>query len=170
MIFPYKPDRRAYWSEAIMGKHNIMKVQYTLALVMVLVAGAVFAQPEDQKYLEKINKDLPHKFKELRTGATLEVVREQKVVKIYMLIDDIEQYDQVLVERSDELQKNYSQVRVIQIEKGKFKNNYVELVDNYPLSPKMSNLYRIKTVTAEGITRMYAPVPIVMASEENPKK
>ena len=133
-------------------------------IALLLIGVAMHAQPAESA-LDKINKILPHKFKELRTGATLEVIREQKVVKIYMLIDDIDQYDQILVERSDEQQLNFSQCKVIQVTKGKYKNNYVELVDQYPLSPKMSNLYRIKTVTPEGIMRMYAPVPIVRAED-----
>jgi hypothetical protein len=141
-----------------------------MAVIMLLIGATLCAQPPQDSNLQKMNKDLPHKFKELKTAATLEVVREQKVVKIYMLIDDIEQYDQVMVERSDELQKNFSQCKVIQIEKGKYKNNYVELVDNYPLSPKMTNVYRIKTITADGIMRMYPPVPIETQAEANAMK
>ncbi len=148
-----------------------MKSKYIVAIATFLIVASLYAQqPAENSYLDKINKELPHKFRELKTGTTLEVVREQKVVKIYMLIDDIEQYDQILVERSDEQQRNYSQCKAVQIDKGKFKNNYVELVDQYPLSPKMSNVYRIKTITSEGIMRMYPPVPIVMLAEENARK
>jgi len=109
---------------------------------------------------------LPHKFKEIRTGATLEAVREQNVVKLYILVDDIEQYSEILIERSDELQKNFSQCKEIEVEKGKYKNNYVELIDQYPLSSKMTNLYRIKAVTSEGIMKMFPPVPITFLAKK----
>jgi predicted DNA-binding protein (MmcQ/YjbR family) len=148
-----------------------MNSKIILAVAALLIGVSVHAQqPADNDYLQKINKELPHKFKELKTGTTLEVIREQKVVKIYMLIDDLEQYEQILVERSDEQQMNYSQCKVIQIVKGKHKNNYIEVTDQYPLSPKMSNLYRIKTITADGIMRMYPPVPIMTLEEVNTKK
>ena len=145
-----------------------MKGKITLMTTALLMGLSVCAQPAESD-LQKANKNIPHKFKELKTGTTLEVVREKTDVKIYMLIDDIDQYEQILVERSDEMQLNYSQCKVIEVTKGKYKNNYVELVDHYPLSPKMSNLYRIKTVTPDGIMRMYAPVPIIRAEEVNAK-
>ena len=152
-----------------------MSTKHTLAFFLLLIAVCGHAQqqpvqPAPTTFLEKINKELPHKFKEIRTGATLEAVREQTVVKIYMLIDDIEQYSEILVERSDEQQQNYSQCKVITVEKGKYKNNYVAVTDQYPLSSKMSNLYRIKTVTSEGIMRMYPAVAIMQPAEVNAKK
>ena len=145
-----------------------MKSKMILMIATLLMGIAVSAQPA-QDALAMANKDIPHKFKELKTGTTLEVIREKTEVKIYMLVDDIEQYEEILVERSDEQQLNYSQCKVIKVIKGKYKNNYVELVDHYPLSPKMSHLYRIKTITPDGIMRMYAPVPIVRAEEINVK-
>jgi F0F1-type ATP synthase beta subunit len=138
----------------------------------MLIAISVHAQqPAESPELQKINKDLPHKFKAIKTDATLEVIREQNnVIKIYMLIDDIEQYDEILVERSDELQKNYSQCKEITIVKGKYKNNYIELTDQYPLSSKMANVYRLKAITSEGIMRMFPPVSVINADAENAKK
>ncbi len=114
-------------------------------------------------YLQALNKTLPHDFKQIHLGATLEAVREQEAVKLYLLIDDIEQYQVVMVERSNEQGTNFSQCKVINIEKGKYPNNYVEAVDRYPVSTKMSILYRIKTITEEGIVRMYPAVPITIA-------
>lgn len=111
-------------------------------------------------YLQKINKNLPHQFKHLNTLATLEAMRGQGFVKVYLLIDDIEQYEQILIERSDEMGINFSQCGYIQIEKGKYKNNYIEYTDRYPVSPKMNILYRIKTIDAEGNFRMLPPVAI----------
>ena len=148
-----------------------MNVKYTIALLALLITPSLQAQNSvEASALEKINKDLPHKFKVLKTGATLELEREPKVVKIFMLIDDIEQYTEILVERGDELQKNYSQCKVVEVEKGKYKNNYIELIDQYPLSSKMSNVYRIKTVTSEGIIRMFPPVTVPVMIEHIVKK
>ena len=149
-----------------------MTIKYTLSFFILLIAASLHAQQPaaSTTYLEKINKDLPHKFKEIKTGATMEAVREQTVVKIYMLIDDIEQYTEILVERSDEQQQNYSQCKVITIEKGKYKNNYLSVIDQYPVSSKMTNLYRIKAMTSEGNMKMFPPVTIMMPAEQNVKK
>ncbi len=114
-------------------------------------------------YLEKVNSKLPHKFKEIRTGSTIEAIRSQELVKIYVLVDDIEQYEQVLIERSDELGTNYGQCKLIMVKKGAYPLNYIEITDRYPVSSKMSNLYRIKTITSDNIVRTYAPVSITMA-------
>lgn len=145
-----------------------MKRKMILVIATLMMGLSICAQPA-QTDLQKANKDIPHKFKELHTGVTLEVIRDKTEVKIYMLVDDIDQYDEILVERSDEQQINYSQCKDIKVTKGKYKNNYMELVDRYPLSSKMTNLYRIKTITPDGIMRMYPPVPIVKAEDVNAK-
>lgn len=123
---------------------------------------AASAQAMSAEELARMNQALPHKFKEIRTGTTIEAVRNQEVVKLFVLVDDIEQYDQILIERSDELGTNFSQCKLVTIKKGKYPNNYIELADHYPVSSKMSNLYRIKTISPEGIIRMYSAVPISM--------
>lgn len=134
----------------------------TLFLLLVLsVYGSMRAQNFSPQYLEQLNKTLPHKFKAINVGATLEAVRDQEVVKLYILIDDIEQYDQVLIERSDELGTNFSQCKLIIVERAKYSNNYVELIDKYPVSTKMATMYRIKTITPDGIIRMYPPVSVI---------
>lgn len=147
-----------------------MNGKFLVAFTGILIAASLYAQkPAENTYLEKINKQLPHKFKELKIGATLEAIREPKLVKLYLIVDDIEQYDQILVERSDEQQKNFSQCKAVTITKGKYPNNYIELVDQYPLSPKMANVYRLKTVDAEGITKMFPPVPVLAVADINLK-
>ena len=138
-----------------------MNSKITFAFIVFLIAGTLSAQrpPSEDSYLAKINMELPHKFKELRIGATLEAVRDHGVVRFYVIVDDIEQYSDIVIERSDEL-GDYAQCKTIKIQKGKFKNNYFQLDDQYPLSSKTANQYRIKALTADGIIRIYAPVAI----------
>jgi hypothetical protein len=138
----------------------MFQIRYILLLLLTLSFVGVHSQAMSPEELARINKLLPHKFKEIRTGTTIEVVRNPQVVKLYVLVDDIEQYDQILIERSDELGTNFSQCKQVTIKKGKYPNNYIELTDHYPVSSKMSNLYRIKTISSEGIIRMYSAVPI----------
>ncbi|MCW3124488.1 MAG: hypothetical protein JWO03_146 [Bacteroidetes bacterium] len=152
-----------YFGTHFEGIINMSLFRYFILLIFISAGTAAWSQSFPPGYLEKINSKLPHKFKEIRTGSTMEVIRTQEIVKIYALIDDIEQYEQVLIERSDELGTNYGQCKLIKVEKGKYTNNYIEMTDRYPVSSKMSNLYRVKTITSDGIIRTYAPVPITMA-------
>lgn len=143
-----------------------MKRIFFPVLALFFLNTALRAQSDPTgSYLQELNKLLPHKFKELKVGATLEAVREQNTVKLYMLVDDVEQYEQIIVERCGEQQNNFARCKVVQVQKGKYKNNYVEVTDQYPLPPKMTNQYRIKTITSEGITRMFPPVPVVYPDE-----
>jgi hypothetical protein len=140
----------------------MIHIRYLILFFLTGTGIGASAQMMSPKDLAQINKGLPHKFKEIRTGTTIEVVRNPQVVKLFVLVDDIEQYDQILIERSDELGTNFSQCKLVTIKKGRYPNNYLELSDNYPVSSKMSNLYRIKTISPEGIIRMYPSVPISM--------
>ena len=136
-------------------------LKYFIAIALLAVScAAVQAQAFSPQYLAEINRKLPHKFKSINVGATLEAVRVQETVKVYVLIDDIEQYEQVLIERSDEFGTNFAQCKLLHVESGKYRNNYLELTDRYPVSTKMATLYRIKTVTSDGIIRMYPAVAV----------
>ena len=136
------------------------RLKYIVFTLLTLTGLSVSSQAYSPEYIAALNKTLPHQFKDIRTGSTLEAVRMQQTVQVYILIDDIEQYEQVLIERSDEMGVNFSQCKQIRIQHGKYPKNYIEITDRYPLSSKMTNVYRIKTVTSDGIIRTYAPVAI----------
>jgi hypothetical protein len=139
-----------------------MNFKHTIVFLSLAIAISGHAQQPAVAY--------PHKFKEIKLGATLDAVREHNTVRLYMVIDNIDQYDEISIERSDEHQQNFDQCKLIEVQKGKYKNNYLEAVDQYPLPPKMGNQYRIKTVTSEGITRMYPPVPVSYTEEPKAQK
>lgn len=136
-------------------------LKYFIAIsLLTFSCTAMRAQAFSPQYLARLNKSLPHKFKAINVGATLEAVRDQEIVKLYLLVDDIGQYEQLLIERSDEFGGNFSQCKLISIENGKYPNNYLELTDRYPVSTKMATMYRVKTITSDGIIRMYPPVAV----------
>jgi hypothetical protein len=137
-----------------------------LVLFFVVISSPILSAQDSTAnvYLQRINKTIPHQFNALRSVATVEAVRGQGVVKIYMLVDDVEQYEQLIIERSDEMGVNFAQCGVVEVQKGKYKNNYVELIDRYPVSPKMMINYRLKTIDKEGNMRMLPPVPVQQAT------
>jgi hypothetical protein len=109
-------------------------------------------------------KNIPHQFKEIKRGATLEAVRLGGIIKLYILVDDIEQYTQIQVERGNEFNE-YSGVKVIEITKGKYKNNYIETEDRFPVSSQMDSKYRLKGINEEGTIKIFAPVTVVLPSK-----
>ena len=139
-----------------------MSSKSIIAFIVILISvGTLSAQqPSDDSYLAKINMELPHKFGELKVGATLEAVRDHGVVRFYILVDDIEQYGEIVIERRGELGHDFALCKTVKVQKGKFKNNYLELVDQYPLPSKTASQYRIKAMTDDGIMRIFPPVSI----------
>ena len=105
-----------------------------IILTLCLSLGVIAQETKESKeaYLKRINKEIGHNFKELRTGVTMEAKRVGGVVKVYMLVDDIEQFEELQVERSDEFGTNFAQCKSVTIVKGKYRNNYVEVTDQYP--------------------------------------
>ena len=147
----------------------LMNCPYIFALILSLTSLSVCAQDTlAVSHKRGMDKPLPHHFQEMKTGATLEAVRDNDAVKLYLMIDSIEQYSEVLIERSEETQTTYAQCKMIKVEKGKYPKNYVELMDHYPLSSKMPNQYRIKGITPEGIVRIFPAVPVSMTDAKNP--
>jgi hypothetical protein len=141
-----------------------MKVLLLSAVIMGMW-GNVFAQDSLAKKQPLAKKSKVHTFITSHAGATLEAVRELGEVKLYMMVDDVEQYEKLYVERSDESQTYFTQIKPIDVTPGKYPDNYIEVIDKYPVSSKMTNLYRLKAVTADGITKMFAPVSVIMPSK-----
>ena len=141
----------------------LMNSLYILVLGLSFISLPAFAQDTlAHTHIAGRDPKLPHQFREMKTGATLEAVRDRDAVKLYVMIDSIEQYSEVVIERSEETQTTYAQCKMIRVEKGKYPKNYVELTDRYPLSSKMPNQYRIKGITPEGIVRIFPAVPVSM--------
>lgn len=88
----------------------------------------------------------------------IEVSRGEQSVTIALYFTKASQYESVLIERSDNQQLNFSQCKYI-----KFNNSANDTVvlskkDTYPMPFANDIYYRVKTITKDGVTRIYPSV------------
>ena len=100
-----------------------------------------------------------HVFKSFGTLYTLEGERKAGEMKLYIKLDDIQQYSQVLVERGT-LGGGYAPCKVINLKPGEYPDGIIETEDKYPLSSRVDCSYRVKVVTTDGSTKTFPPVTI----------
>jgi hypothetical protein len=101
-----------------------------------------------------------HKFKEYNNNYTLEAERKGTVVKLYLRMDDIEQYAEVILVRSQAELGNFTDVKHIPIIQGANKFEYVETEDRYPLPTKVGAAYKIRAITKDGAIRMFPAITL----------
>lgn len=101
-----------------------------------------------------------HKFKDYNNTYALEAERKGPVVKLYLKMDDIEQYAEIILVRSQAELGNFSDVRHIPVIKGANKFEYVESEDRYPLPTKVGAAYKIRAITKDGAIRMFPAITL----------
>lgn len=97
-------------------------------------------------------------FKSTDEDVVLEVERVKGEVLLHLLVKDLNQYDHILVERSAENQNYFGQCKYISCAEEKPVNDQLMKQDKYPFSAAKDVYYRIKTVTRDGVSRVYPAV------------
>ena len=97
-------------------------------------------------------------FKSTDEDVVLEVERGKGEVVLHLLVKNMGQYDHILVERSAENQNYFGQCKYISCADEKTVNDQLTKQDKYPFSAAKDVYYRIKTVTKDGISRVYPAV------------
>lgn len=100
----------------------------------------------------------PYTFKTTEEDVVLEVERGKGEVVLHLLVKDLSQYDHILVERSAENQNYFGQCKYISCAEEKTVNDQLTKQDKYPFSAAKDVYYRIKTVTKDGVSRVYPAV------------
>lgn len=95
-------------------------------------------------------------FKEINASYTLEGERKAGEMKLYIKLDDIDQYVQIQIERANGV-GGYNTCKTITIKPGEYKNGVIETSDKFPLSSKTDSYYRIKATAADGSVKMFPP-------------
>lgn len=95
-------------------------------------------------------------FKEINASYTLEGERKAGEMKLYIKLDDIDQYIQIQIERANGV-GGYNTCKTIAIKPGEYKNGVIETSDKFPLSSKTDSYYRIKATPADGSVKMFPP-------------
>lgn len=122
--------------------------------VMLLWCSTASAQVPD--YIMKSSDD----------AFVVEVYHSGTRVKITLQFTDSSQYNYVTIERSIDPVVHFSQCKYLAPDKAKDSKRIYHLEDAYPLSTSQDLFYRIKTVSAEGVTRVYPPVRLPAGTPE----
>lgn len=88
----------------------------------------------------------------------IEVSRGAQSVTIALYFTKASQYESVLIERSDNQQLNFSQCKYIKFNESAKDTVVLSKKDNYPMPFSNDIYYRVKTITKEGVTRIYPSV------------
>ncbi len=88
----------------------------------------------------------------------IEVSRGEQSVTIALYFIKASQYESVLIERSDNQQLNFSQCKYIKFNDSANDTVVLSKKDTYPMPFANDIYYRVKTITKDGVTRIYPSV------------
>ena len=99
-------------------------------------------------------------FKPLSSNdVSLEVERIDANVMVYLFSQNMKNVDMIYVEKSKDPTNGFTRCKTIKVADLLVKSkNYINVVDDNPLSANNDCYYRIRTVTAEGATKIYPAV------------
>ncbi len=101
--------------------------------------------------------------------VALEVSRGEQGIEIALLFTKASQFEYVVIERSNNAQNNFSQCKYIKFNDSASDSVVIVKRDNYPLAASEDVYYRVKTITREGVTRIYSAARLPAIAEDRKK-
>lgn len=124
-----------------------------LTAVLLMLVGGAFAQTPD--YIMQAGD-----------GAfVMEVYRADGSIKLLVQLNNPADYSYITIERSLDNQNSFSQCKYFVPKEEKTVHGAITKDDVYTLSSSKDVYYRIKTVTADGVSRTYPPVRLPAPGE-----
>jgi len=119
---------------------------FAILVIFALCPVVIFSQDNDYS-LKSSDGEL---------GMT--VSRSEEGIEIALMFSHATQFEYVVIERSSDAMNNFSQIKYIKFNESA--NDEVVIVkrDTYPLSTSDDVYYRVKTITKEGVSRVYPSV------------
>ena len=106
-------------------------------------------------------------FKSPDGEIAIEVSRQQQTVTIALFLTNATQFESVSIERSLDAQNNFAQCKYIRFNESAQANVVIVKKDEFPLTSIGDIFYRIKTISTEGVTRIYPSVRLPNIREAN---
>lgn len=97
-------------------------------------------------------------FKSADGELAMELSREGQSVNIALFLTNASQFEEVMIERSLDAFNNFGQCKYIKFNGSAQPNVVIVKRDDFPLTSVDEAYYRIKTVSTEGVTRIYPSV------------
>lgn len=90
--------------------------------------------------------------------VAIEVSRGAEGIEIALLFTKASQFEYVTIEKSADSQNNFSQCKYIKFNESANDSVVIVKRDVYPLNASDDVYYRVKTITKEGVSRVYPAV------------
>ncbi len=129
----------------LFGETGSVLTGASLLLFMVVSAGA-FSQTSDYSL-----KSPDHEF-------AMEVSRGEYGIEIAILFTKASQFEYVTIEKSGDSQNNFGQCKYIKFNESANDSVIIVKRDTYPLTASEDVYYRVKTITKDGVSRVYPAV------------
>ncbi len=127
-----------------MNKNLFLKI----SIVFLLVASAHFSFSQNNDYFLKSSDN----------EVAIEVSRGAEGIEIALLFTRASQFEFVTIEKSADAQNNFSQCKYIKFNESANDSVVIVKRDVYPLNASEDVYYRVKTITKEGVSRVYPAV------------
>ena len=121
-------------------------VRYFICSMLLFVSPFLFSQSSDYFFHSSDNE------------VAMELSRSELGINIALLFFKASQFEYVLIEKSADAQNSFSQCKYIKFNESANDSVVIVKRDVYPLTSNEDVYYRVKTVTKEGVTRIYPPV------------
>ena len=116
----------------------------TIITVVMISFSSLFAENPTHEF--KNNSDLAIEVERVAGGK----------VAMHLRATDPNQYQYIIIERSNASSSYFARIRYIDPSSEKFDaNNYMQKTDNYPISMRQDSYYRIVTIDKDGVERAY---------------
>lgn len=127
----------------------------TLKMVVVFfgVAGIILLFPTIG-----VAQNIDYMLKSSDNEIGMSVSREKEGIEIALMFTHASQYEYVVVERSGDALNNFSQIKYIKFNDSANDSVVIVKRDLYPQTVSNDLYYRVKTISKEGISRVYPSV------------
>jgi hypothetical protein len=99
--------------------------------------------------------------------VAVNIERGSGIVKFKLSMQNLGNYDHIIIERSVDNPGNFGQCKYITCADKKSTGGNMTTTDNYPYSADRGVYYRIKTVNKDGIERCYAAILLPPLEDTN---
>jgi hypothetical protein len=130
---------------------------YFLLIILFLLPFNPFAQAND------------YMMKSADNEVGMEVSRNDKGVDIALFFSRASQFEYVAIEKSGDAQNNFSQCKYIKFNESANDSVVIVKRDTYPYSSTEDVFYRLKTITKDGVSRIYPSVRLPGIKEAKPR-
>jgi hypothetical protein len=99
-----------------------------------------------------------HEFKTTDREVNFDIERKQGEIALYFQSQVFSSYEEIVVERCGAGSTSYSVCKTIDASKIKTEDGYYMTSDKFPLPAQTDVSYRIRTVSKDGVMKMFPPV------------